>query len=206
MSYVIDQISSSYKISEYLADRGIHPKKEHGDRKMYPCPLPSHTNDSHPSFYLFDKGDHEDFHCFGCKAGGGIIQFVSEFENISIKDSISKLASSLNLNVEDAIDHIVAELTNVARDVIVDESDLLHTSMFISRISHEHLRRCDFDAAELAACEKMFKLVDKFMIQQDQQSIEEISSLLPTHLRKRFAAYTKKKSAEERESMTSWDI
>jgi hypothetical protein len=61
MSYEIDLINKKYKITDYLTDRGIKCQSHDNSRYRYKCPLPKHSNDKTPSFFVFDKGDTQDF-------------------------------------------------------------------------------------------------------------------------------------------------
>lgn len=54
------------------------------------CPL---HNEKTPSFYV--NIDKQTFHCFGCGAGGSVIDFVEKKENISIGSAMEKLSIKL---------------------------------------------------------------------------------------------------------------
>jgi len=63
---------------EYLSGRGIEPSKKLGNKYIYNSPLPqAKGNDSTPSFFVYDKGDHQDFFCYSSKVGGNIITLHS---------------------------------------------------------------------------------------------------------------------------------
>ncbi|MBO4384588.1 MAG: DNA primase [Clostridia bacterium] len=79
-------------ISEYTE---LKPK---GGRLWGHCPF--HT-DKTPSFSV--SPDKQLFHCFSCKAGGSVIQFVMQAENLSYFDAVRHLASRANMDMPEEI-------------------------------------------------------------------------------------------------------
>ena len=45
--------------------------------------------------------DKQIYHCFGCKKGGGVINFIMEIENLSFPDAVRFLAKRVNMEVPD---------------------------------------------------------------------------------------------------------
>ena len=72
--------------------------KKQGSGYVGLCPFHS---EKMPSFHVQrEKGF---FHCFGCGAGGGVIQFVMLAENLPFPEAVAKLAGEVGLTVpEDA--------------------------------------------------------------------------------------------------------
>ena len=58
------------------------------------CPF---HNEKTPSFHVLQ--DKQFYHCFGCKKGGGVINFVMEMENLSYGDAVRFLAKRANIPV-----------------------------------------------------------------------------------------------------------
>ena len=58
------------------------------------CPF---HNEKTPSFHV--RPDQQLYYCFGCKKGGGVINFVMEMENLSYPDAVYFLAKRANLPV-----------------------------------------------------------------------------------------------------------
>jgi len=205
IDYCIEKICSSYRISDYLSEKGIEPKRRSGDRLCYLCPLPGHANDTNPSFYVFDKGDYEDFHCFACKAGGSIIQFIEKYEQLSIKDVIRKLSQGINLDIEDELDFIVAKIVDDDETKVTDQ-EIVQVAMGISTICHIFLKNVEFDKEEVKVCDKFFEHVDKYIINRDKEKLVKASDLLSVHLKKRFLAYSERKKQEELERYRNWKM
>ena len=80
-------------ISEYVQ---LTPK---GGRLWGHCPF--HV-DKTPSFSV--SPDKQLFHCFSCKAGGSVIQFVMQAENLSYIDAVRSLAQRAGMDMPDEID------------------------------------------------------------------------------------------------------
>ena len=64
--------------------------------KTYWGRCPFHTEKT-PSFAVNETGQF--YHCFGCKAGGDVIKFISEIESLSYMDSLAFLAERAGLEV-----------------------------------------------------------------------------------------------------------
>ncbi len=60
------------------------------------CPF---HNEKTPSFHV--SQDKQFFHCFGCKKGGGVVNFIMEIENLSYPDAVRFLAKRVNMPVPD---------------------------------------------------------------------------------------------------------
>ena len=58
------------------------------------CPF---HNEKTPSFHVLP--DKQFYHCFGCKKGGGVINFVMDMENLSYPDAVRFLAKRANMEV-----------------------------------------------------------------------------------------------------------
>ena len=43
--------------------------------------------------------DKQMYHCFGCKHGGGVVNFIMEIENLSFPDAVRFLAKRANMDV-----------------------------------------------------------------------------------------------------------
>ena len=63
------------------------------------CPF---HNEKTPSFHVLQ--DKQFYHCFGCKKGGGVINFIMEIENLSYPDAVRFLARRANLPVPEEQD------------------------------------------------------------------------------------------------------
>jgi DNA primase len=79
------------------------------------CPF---HNEKTPSFSV--SPDKQIYHCFGCKKGGGVINFIMEEENLSFPDAVRFLAKRANLTVpednDDGRDKLRARILQLNRD------------------------------------------------------------------------------------------
>lgn len=86
LSELIDLIDNKVKIESIISNY-IHLEKK-GNNYVGLCPFHS---DSNPS--LIVSPNKKIFKCFSCGAGGGIIKFVQNYENLSFLDSIKKIST-----------------------------------------------------------------------------------------------------------------
>ena len=68
--------------------------KQQGNRYWACCPFHSEKT---PSFLV--TSDNQMYYCFGCKKGGGVINFIMEIENLSYPDAVRFLARRANIPV-----------------------------------------------------------------------------------------------------------
>ncbi len=80
-------------ISEYV------PLKRSGRGYMGVCPF---HNEKTPSFSV--NAEHSYFHCFGCGAGGNVINFVMRYNNIGYGESVKVLATRVGMKLPDEDD------------------------------------------------------------------------------------------------------
>lgn len=89
----ITQIRQAVDIVEIISDY-VQLKKQ-GRNYFGLCPF---HGESTPSFSV--SPDKQIFHCFGCGAGGNVFTFLMELEGISFQESVIKLASRANIDLE----------------------------------------------------------------------------------------------------------
>lgn len=80
------------------------------------CPF---HNEKTPSFHVLQ--DKQYYHCFGCKKGGGVINFIMDIENLSYPDAVRFLAKRVNMPVpedreSDGADRLRRRLLDLNRD------------------------------------------------------------------------------------------
>jgi len=70
--------------------------------KNYKGLCPFHSEKT-PSFFV--SSDEQLYNCFGCDAGGSVITFVSEMENLGFIDTIEYIADETNLDLKDYMEN-----------------------------------------------------------------------------------------------------
>ena len=68
------------------------PLKKNGHRYVGLCPF---HNEKTPSFNVDEQK--QVYYCFGCKAGGSVIQFVMDIERMDFAEAVSHLADQLHM-------------------------------------------------------------------------------------------------------------
>ena len=90
------------------------------------CPF---HNEKTPSFSV--SPDKQIYHCFGCKKGGGVINFIMEIENLPFPEAVRFLAKRANLPVpeddgpQDGADRLRRRVLELNRDAARWYYDLL---------------------------------------------------------------------------------
>ncbi|WP_391116091.1 DNA primase [Psychrobacillus sp. L3] len=59
------------------------------------------------------------FHCFGCGAGGNVITFLMDIENLSFHDAVSKLGSRIGLTIEESSSNSSEVKTPISKEVVI---------------------------------------------------------------------------------------
>lgn len=75
------------------------PLKRNGSRYWGCCPF---HNEKTPSFSV--NGEQNLYYCFGCKAGGNVVQFVQEMERLSYREAVELLAKQIHMPVPETHD------------------------------------------------------------------------------------------------------
>ena len=115
---------------------GLQPR---GSEYWGCCPF---HNEKTPSFHV--RPDQQMYYCFGCKKGGGVINFIMEIENLSYPDAVRFLARRANLPVpEDARDdgtsRLRSRLLSLNRDAARFYYEQLHAPK--GEAAMEYMRR-----------------------------------------------------------------
>ena len=90
---VIDQVTAANDIVEVIG--GYFPLKRAG--AVYKAICPFHQERT-PSFTV--NPQRQIFKCFGCGAGGSVIRFVMNYENLDFVGAVKKLAERVGIRIE----------------------------------------------------------------------------------------------------------
>jgi DNA primase len=87
MVYDIDGIKQRNAIEEVLASHGVELRSS-GSHLIGRCPF---HQDEHPSLVVYPES--RSFYCFGCGAGGDVIDFVRRAAGLSFVDALERLSN-----------------------------------------------------------------------------------------------------------------
>lgn len=73
------------------------PLKKNGSRYWGLCPF---HHEKTPSFSV--NGEQNLYYCFGCKAGGNVVQFVEEMEHLTYREAVEYLAKQIHMPIPEA--------------------------------------------------------------------------------------------------------
>jgi DNA primase len=121
---IIETIKANIDIVEVIGER-----IELNRHEKALCPF---HDEKTPSFSVKPEGQY--FHCFGCGAGGDVIDFVMKFDKVDFIEAIRILASRINLDLTDispeavskmeamhVIEEILAETANFYQKYLTDD-------------------------------------------------------------------------------------
>lgn len=94
-------------VSEYVV------LKQNGRRYWGLCPF---HNEKTASFTV--DPDRQMYHCFGCKAGGSVIQFVMDIERLDFPEAVRHLADRLRMPLPELVDDPHYERTRTLKERI----------------------------------------------------------------------------------------
>lgn len=75
------------------------PLKKNGSRYWGLCPF---HHEKTPSFSV--NGEQNLYYCFGCKAGGNVVQFVEEMERLTYREAVEFLAKQMHMPVPETLE------------------------------------------------------------------------------------------------------
>ena len=87
MVYDIDGIKQRHPIRDVIAAHGV-ALRESGTHLVGHCPF---HEDEHPSFAVYPET--RSFYCFGCNAGGYVIDFVRRADKLSFREALERLSN-----------------------------------------------------------------------------------------------------------------
>jgi DNA primase len=112
-------------VSEYTA---LSPK---GRRMWGLCPFHSEKT---PSFSV--SADKQLYYCFGCHAGGNVLQFVMDAEKLPFIDAVKLLAGRVNMELPDEVDDTKAQRERALKERLYEACPARRYST-IKPIEHE---------------------------------------------------------------------
>jgi DNA primase len=117
----IDDIQSRADIAEIIG--GYIPLKRAGRNFKAVCPFHSEKT---PSFVISPQK--QIFHCFGCGAGGGTLQFMMLYEKVTFPEAVQMLATRLGIEVP-AQSGAPDSGKQAIYDVLVQAADIYHHNL-----------------------------------------------------------------------------
>lgn len=185
--YFIKKILEEKKITDFLEVKGVLSARSLNDKLVYHCPI--HSGDNDPSFVVYTNDIYENFYCYGCHAGGNIINLISEIDKKSIKQVIRELAKHLNIKEEDILD---AEIEKLEKE-IESRNNIEELSLKLSRCCYNYFETVDFNKAEMIFFEKVFEKIDKIIHSNDIDSLQKIYNfLIDKGVLKRYSDFLEK--------------
>ncbi|SHJ92273.1 replicative DNA helicase [Anaerobranca californiensis DSM 14826] len=90
---ILNEIKDKINIVDYIGQ--FTELKKRGNLYQGKCVL--HNDKDTPSLTVYDET--QSFYCFGCKAGGGVIDFVKEYYNFDFNEAVEFLAEKAGIQL-----------------------------------------------------------------------------------------------------------
>jgi DNA primase len=126
---MIQEISDGVDLLEYIS-QSIELKQKSKDY-FGTCPL---HPDLTPSFSVTPKKN--SFFCFSCGRGGGIIQYLHEYESLTYDDAIEKASKLANIDLKTMCQ---------SQTVLINKKIKKEKQINISNIKHDILKKDEFN-------------------------------------------------------------
>ncbi len=121
--YFITELEARSNMTD-IAESYVDLKKR-GRNYVGLCPF---HNEKTPSFNIYPETN--SFYCFGCNAGGGVINFVMRIENLDFQESVRFLAQRAGMSVpEDGVDDSLARLRTRILEVNRETARFFHANL-----------------------------------------------------------------------------
>lgn len=176
---VIEEILKKEKIVDYLSSKGLEPESVSNNRYRYICPI--HGPEKEPSFYVFDEGEYQHYHCFGCGSHGDVINIKAHLENKSKGKVIYELSDGFEFGDSSRLKDIGEEL----QEAIQSRRDKQHAAIVedagemyfkLSTTLYNYLQVVGFDPGEVEFVDKINEKIDKMLHMMDRKSLGIISN------------------------------
>ena len=146
---LIEEIRSSNDIVDVISK--YVTLKRSGRNFFGLCPF--HKEKS-PSFAV--SPDKQIFHCFGCRAGGNVIHFISKIEGLDFKDTLELLANRVNIELptlDNLEDDKTARLKSKVYEINKIAAEFYHENLYkpTSKIAQEYIKKRKLDNRTLKA-------------------------------------------------------
>jgi len=166
---VIEQVRNSNDIVDVISEYVQLTKR--GRNFFGLCPF---HGEQTPSFSVTQEK--QIFHCFGCGAGGNVITFLMDIENLSFHEAVSKLGNRVGLMVEG-----VSNGHSVSKAVSKEETMMKQAHEFASEYYHHLLlNTVEGENALNYLLERGFstELIEKYKIGWSLPSWDALTTLL----------------------------
>ncbi len=125
--YFLNELEARSNMGD-IAESYVELKKR-GKNLLGLCPF---HNEKTPSFNIYPNTN--SFYCFGCNAGGGVIQFIMRIENLDFQEAVRFLAQRAGMTVpEDGMDDSMARM----------RTRVLEINRETARFFHERLKSAE---------------------------------------------------------------
>ena len=124
---VIEQVRNNTDIVDVISEYVQLTKR--GRNFFGLCPF---HGEQTPSFSV--SQEKQIFHCFGCGAGGNVITFLMDIENLSFQDAVSKLGGRIGITIAES-----SSSRDETKAPVSKEVTLMKQAMILRASYYHHL-------------------------------------------------------------------
>lgn len=111
MNYITEQIISSVSMRDIAEQYGLDVTR----KGVMMCPFHKEKTAS-LKLYPENRG----WYCFGCGAGGSVIDFIRRYFNLSFMEAVSKINNDFGLGLESSNYHTRRKIEQESRGAVLD--------------------------------------------------------------------------------------
>ena len=133
-SDILNQFYNKIKLSEYLSK--YLDLIQRGNSFVARCPF---HKEKTPSFSINDEKGL--FYCFGCGAGGNILNFISKYKNCTFIESLQEISSIAGINLNNYSPSVSPNISNKKFKLLDLTNQFFHKNIFKNQKVLEYLKK-----------------------------------------------------------------
>ena len=146
MTYDIERLKRQHPIEQVVTSHGVALRRS-GTHLVGRCPF---HRDTRPSLVVYP--DTRSFFCFGCRAGGDVIDFVRRAGRYGFREAVERLSGAAQRQPTRATADAGVELSADDRLILAAACDIYHAALLRNRAAQRYLLERGIDLAVAHCC------------------------------------------------------
>ncbi len=122
--------------------------------------------------YPASEEEPQNFFCYGCKAGGDLINLIVSVEDVTAGQAIRTLVKDFDIKDSDALEYSIQGLKKANEKFAGNDPD--GVSIAMSKIVYNFMVQVGFSEPYFSRCEKMLKMFDACLGRMDIEQAVDI--------------------------------
>lgn len=167
---IFDEIKLKVSLEDEIERAGARLVRSGSGRMKCCCPL---HDESTPSFMLYKGDEYDTFYCWGCKAGGDVIEFIKILKNFSThKQVVEYFAKQYNLEYSDKEKDIDELFSDEFERRKRRNKVIYNYGISTSKIIQSHLRAQQDPAREFKRIQSYLRAMDSAIHQDNMDQLK----------------------------------